>query len=440
MSPWLSRRPIRCRALVTILAVTLPVLASPPALAAFPDTVSHWSRPFVEPLTARGIVQAYPDGRFHPDRPTTRAEFVKMLVLALGEPLPPAVTAQLPPVFADVGPRHWARPYVEAAWERGWTLGQGGGRFHPEQPITRAEMAAVISRAAELSPPSGGNLRFADAAAIPDWARGPVAAAVAQGLLQGYPDGTFRPQASSTRAEATALLARLLRRRGALYDLTGYVSAGPSVSGSTAVIPLRLDDGTAITLRVAASTTVIRNGKTASPADVQLLDEVAVITSASGPVYVEAWFADDRGSLVATTAPMRRLTYVDAQGRRRSRALAEAAVVFRNGRRVALSDLRPGDLLYLVLARDGSIRAVDAVRPDVRGTLWGIDFTNRHVRVGQAVTSARWYPLAEDVAVFVDARRADWRGLRLGDRLIAALDEAGRVVYVEAYRQAVMAR
>jgi len=122
---------------MVLLAATLWAVPSP-AAAVFTDVESHWSRPFVAPLAARGIVQGYPDGRFHPERPVTRAEFVRMMVLALDRPVPAQVLAHLPPVFTDMEPGHWSRAYVEAAWELGWLPVDAGDQFRGDEYITRA--------------------------------------------------------------------------------------------------------------------------------------------------------------------------------------------------------------------------------------------------------------------------------------------------------------
>src|SRR5690606_13361568 len=212
------------RALLTgFLAAALLLLAPTPALAVFVDVASHWSREFVAPLAARGIVQGYPDGRFHPDRPMSRAEFIRMIVQALDKPIPPEVLGRLPPLFADVGPRHWARAYVEAAWELDWLPVDAGAALGPDEPITRAEVALIAARAGRLTEAPAVPARFTDSAAIPFAARPAAAAVVAAGWMTGYPDGSFRPAGVLSRAEAAAVTARLLRSRGGLYDMTGYL-------------------------------------------------------------------------------------------------------------------------------------------------------------------------------------------------------------------------
>lgn len=182
--------------------------------ASFSDVQpAHWARPEVEFLASLRLAGGYPDGSFQPERPVTRAEFVQFLVAAGGFPAdePP------PPNFADVPADAWFYRPVAAARAAGLVVGEGrpeGSVFRPQDGVTRAEAAVMLTRAAG---PAAAHERgraaldFTDAARIPDWAAGAVAVAREQGLLTGYPDGRFAPAAAVTRAEAAAMVARLIR-------------------------------------------------------------------------------------------------------------------------------------------------------------------------------------------------------------------------------------
>ena len=83
-------------------------------------------------------------------------------------------------------------------------------RFAPNDLITRDQMAAMVVRADKLALVSGP-LPFTDAAQIAPWAREYVETAVKNGLVHGYPDGTFQPHRYATRAEAVTVIADLLK-------------------------------------------------------------------------------------------------------------------------------------------------------------------------------------------------------------------------------------
>lgn len=113
--------------------------------------------------------------------------------------------------------------------------GVGNGLYQPNTPVTRAEMAKIIvneaGKGSVATALSSMTPQFTDASSIPTWAWGYVNAAVAMGILKGYPDGTFRANNNVTDAEAAAMFARLL---GDDWSVTGtwpnnYILAGYSL-------------------------------------------------------------------------------------------------------------------------------------------------------------------------------------------------------------------
>ena len=175
--------------------------APPHAPVAFPDVpASFWAYPYIELLAAKGIVSGFPDGTFQPNAPVTRAQFVKMLVLTLGLKPGNGATA-----FTDVTPTDWFAPYVSAAVSAGIVSGLTPTTFGPNQPLTREQMAVLLARALKLS--TVAPLHFTDDAQIAPWAVTAVGQAVAAGYISGFPNGTFQPLGTTTRAQAAKVLA-----------------------------------------------------------------------------------------------------------------------------------------------------------------------------------------------------------------------------------------
>lgn len=178
-------------------------------VSAFSDVPpEHWARRPIELLHEGHVVSGPGDGRFAPEDSVTRAEFAKML----------AVTRNLMPdpegpnPFADV-PDDWAKPYILALYQAGLVRGEeiGGQRyFHPEQPIARAEAATIIGRAKGLDREAKSTPPFTDWGSVPDWAQPSVANLSAIHWLNGYPDGSYRPMAELSRAEAAQVLSKFL--------------------------------------------------------------------------------------------------------------------------------------------------------------------------------------------------------------------------------------
>ncbi|MGE6668188.1 S-layer homology domain-containing protein [Paenibacillus xylanexedens] len=108
----------------------------------------------------------------------------------------------------DIG-NHWAAVAIEQAISRGIVNGYQDGNFRPNAPATRAEFIVMLGRAFEL-PASNKALTFKDAAGIPAWAQSFIAQAVDQGIISGYTDDTFRSSGKVSRVEMTVMLVRAL--------------------------------------------------------------------------------------------------------------------------------------------------------------------------------------------------------------------------------------
>jgi S-layer homology domain. len=181
----------------------------------FTDIATHWARNDLEIMAARQIATGYPDGTFRPEKQITRVEFAVLLTRVTGATYDPAKV----PAFADVPANAWYAKDLAAAYAAGLVKGYSTTAFGPEDPVTREQVAAMLVRALEgagaLKPLSDEQLiailgPFSDGTAISPWAQKATAQAVAQNIVRGYPDKTFRPQGSATRAEAIVMLKRMM--------------------------------------------------------------------------------------------------------------------------------------------------------------------------------------------------------------------------------------
>jgi hypothetical protein len=105
----------------------------------------------------------------------------------------------------------WARGYVAAAAAAGWINGYADGSFKPNQMISREEMAVIIARAGKLTNPTTEIISFTDAGAVSAWAKSAVAAAYERGLLSGMGNHLLQPQGNTTRAQAVSVITRLVQ-------------------------------------------------------------------------------------------------------------------------------------------------------------------------------------------------------------------------------------
>jgi hypothetical protein len=110
-------------------------------------------------------------------------------------------------VFPDLA-GHWAEPFILRAIAQGWVNGYEDGSFRPDRPVTREELLTLLVRAIKPAAPAGKTADFADSGTISPWARQAVAEAAGAGWLEGYEDGTLRPRTFVSRTEMTVLLLR----------------------------------------------------------------------------------------------------------------------------------------------------------------------------------------------------------------------------------------
>ncbi|MGI6129918.1 MAG: S-layer homology domain-containing protein, partial [bacterium] len=194
--------------LVTLLLLnaTLPVLAA----GAFDDLKGHWVEEKVNDLVAAGIISS--GDNFRPRDPVTRADFIKMLVLATG--LPEAVS--YPPTFSDVRQEHWFYRYVETAAYHGVAKGDDTGKFRPFEGLTREQMASMVIRALKDETDAGSSFlaRFKDGGQVSAWAKQDVARTVAKGYISGTDQGFLFPTQAATRDQAAAVIWQVWKKQG----------------------------------------------------------------------------------------------------------------------------------------------------------------------------------------------------------------------------------
>lgn len=146
----------------------------------------------------------YTDGSVRPSRAVTRAEAATIVYRLLEDPESGSGTCS----YQDVHDGDWFAGNVRALCHLG--LFDDGDTFRPNEPITRAEMVDLLVR---LTSETQGSASFSDVPAD-YWAASQISIAASLGWIGGYPDGTFRPENSLTRAEACSIVGRMTGRPG----------------------------------------------------------------------------------------------------------------------------------------------------------------------------------------------------------------------------------
>ena len=186
---------------ITITAVLAASMAmSVTAFGAPTDIQGHWAQNTINKWVDKGDISGYPDGTFRPNNMITRAEFVVLVNNAMG------YTKSGYAYFSDVPNHYWGKNAIQTGVAAGYISGDGNGIFRPNDPVTRQEAAAMISRILDLKQNESRAYRYTDSYAISNWAKGVVGAVSEAGIMAGYPDGSFGPNKVLTRAEAVLAL------------------------------------------------------------------------------------------------------------------------------------------------------------------------------------------------------------------------------------------
>ena len=212
---------------------------------------SHWAYEAVTALKDLGIVNGVSADSFAPDNNVTRAEFTKMVAVLFG-----LKATSTESKFVDCGADDWFTPYVLAAAEAGYVNGVDDTHFAPDAQITRQDICTILGRVLDANE-AAAEAGFTDADQIKDYAVQYVKSFVALGVVNGYEDGTFRPEVSATRAEAAKILFGITKLdnekvKNAVAALNGEVVA--PAEDNTEAVDENAEDESAVDENVADDT------------------------------------------------------------------------------------------------------------------------------------------------------------------------------------------
>lgn len=175
--------------------------------ANFSDTVNHWAKEPINYVVSKGYFKGVGGNRFAPEQSITRADFVTVLgrMAAIDQ------SKFTKNVFKDVNGGYYAA-YVNWAAEKGIVQGVGNGKFDPNRPITREEMAVMMNNFLQVTNKKLAEKEskvFTDGGTIAPWAKEAVGAMAKKGIVKGMEDGSFRPKSGFTRAQVAQVLYNL---------------------------------------------------------------------------------------------------------------------------------------------------------------------------------------------------------------------------------------
>lgn len=191
----------------------------------FTDITGHWAATYIDKLRLKKILTGRKPGLFMPDDTVTRAELVKIALKAFDYKL---YSPEISP-FSDVDLYLWYTPYISKALDLQLVQGYGENLFAPDKQISRVEALKILLMSA------GFNISAQFSSLIfPDvendaWYSKYLAFALENRIVNGYSDGTFKPNAPVTRAEISKMAFLLLELRDSSPPSSSHNESSPSL-------------------------------------------------------------------------------------------------------------------------------------------------------------------------------------------------------------------
>ncbi|NQU18020.1 MAG: S-layer homology domain-containing protein [Candidatus Saganbacteria bacterium] len=194
----------------------IPTLKQKPLLRHFSDVSDiFWAKDAIEYIATLGIMEGFPDNTFKPDQPLTRAQIAVLLIKAKGF----KVVSDEASVFYDLPTSHWATPYVNAAVKRNYISGYPDGSFDPGKALSASEGVTILARFAGLVIPKAVSRNPYVDVDKDAWAAPAIYAAQKAGLLEFIGDQEFHPEDPLTRAEAAEIISKTKFGREKIQEL-----------------------------------------------------------------------------------------------------------------------------------------------------------------------------------------------------------------------------
>lgn len=194
----------------------LPEIEASREALSFQDvTDDYWAKPYIDALSSRQLIQGFDETTFKPDEPVNRAQLAALINQAF------VLNPEKDQIaFSDLGEAEWAQEAIEEAVKGGFMTGFPDESFQPNLPVPRVQVMTALVTGLQTQASGDVNAmveRYSDKDSIPDWAIGKVAAATQAGLAVNYPELTeLAPNQPATRAEVAAMIYQALSYQGRL--------------------------------------------------------------------------------------------------------------------------------------------------------------------------------------------------------------------------------
>lgn len=207
-------------------ATPVPLEASREAIRFQDVPDDYWAKPYIDALSERLVIGGLSEETFAPEQPVTRAQLASAIAQAF-----PLADEEAAIAFSDVEADYWAANPIDKAVKLGFMNGFPDKSFQPGLPVPRAQVLTALVTGLDAAEPENAQAivdRYNDAAEIPDWAVGKMAAATQSELVVNHPNlVSLNPNQPATRAEVAAMIYQALAAQGRLEDIDGEYVVKP---------------------------------------------------------------------------------------------------------------------------------------------------------------------------------------------------------------------
>lgn len=444
---------------IALLAISLLISSlslTPAAAATFTDITAakyDWARPYIEKMNLLGIVKGMSDTSYGPDNSVTREQLITMLVRLMGWESE-AAGKSIPSTFAkasSVAP--WARGYVAVAVEKGIISGDDLKDFRPADAATRSEIAVFAVRALGLESEAKSrtnltvSLSFTDGYLIEPEVKPYIEIAVEKGIMQGYPDKSFKPNDKVTRAQVAAVLNNMIKAG----NITSGIVKGTVEEVDTTLLPsveVKLSTGATKTYTINSYNTAIykedEDGALikASLNDIKEGNTVNIIASGNTASYIEIAYSDEEsddtgsdtktgtttieGIIRGVNTSTKALTIENEDTEKyENYNIASEAKIIRDGQTADIYELVIGDTATITIT-DGKITKINAesATKEVTGIIVDIDFSTKNPTITIENDNGKEYDyeVDEDAVIRKNSKSSDISDLKTGDEVKLTLE------------------
>jgi len=421
--------------LVFLLIGASPALALNMKFSDMAEARFSWAVPYVEKMYLTGIVKGKTETLYAPNDSVKRDEIITMLIRLMGleeQTEGKTLPASFPKAYSVP---NWARPYVAMAIEKGLIIGQDLEDFRAEDAAKRYEVAIFAVRALGLENEAQSrkniNLSFSDTYSIPLDARAYVEICVEKGIINGFPDGTFKPNDNITRAQAAKVLFNVAK----YLPPYNYVSGTVESVDSSPLLPsvtIKLEKGTLETYTVDKNTSLYKEDEegalnSISLSDVKVNDKINIIPDATKKaLYLEVVSSQStpvvEGTMIEGTikdldSNQRIITISRNSGQDIILSIQNQTNIYVDGSSASWSDLAIGQPIKLWVSGT-QVTRIEAqnIEKEVTGILRTIiPASNLLIIENEENDERESYIISSNVKVNRDGKKAKVEDLRSGD-------------------------